>query len=122
MTDPSPQSDHHVRRLRKPAIALGIGFVAAIPLLTPNTYIHNVLILTFLLAILASGWNIMSGFTGYISLGHSAFIGVGAYTSGILAAQWICLPSWWRRWAALRQRLSPCCWASSPAGPAGRRS
>jgi branched-chain amino acid transport system permease protein len=87
MTHP-PQTDHRVRRLRKPAIALGIGFVAAIPLLTPNTYIHNVLILTFLLAILASGWNIMSGFTGYISLGHSAFIGVGAYTSGILAAQW----------------------------------
>ena len=30
----------------------------------------------------------MSGFTGYVSLGHSAFIGVGAYTAGILATRW----------------------------------
>ena len=45
------------------------------------------LILTFLLAIGATGWNIMGGFAGYISLGNSAFIGLGAYTTGILAAK-----------------------------------
>jgi len=69
-------------------IALGILFVAAIPFLTPSSYIHNVLILTFLLAVLGSGWNVISGLTGYVSLGHSAFIGVGAYTAGILAERW----------------------------------
>lgn len=69
-------------------IALGILFVAAIPFLTPSSYIHNVLILTFLLGVLGSGWNVMSGFTGYVSLGHSAFIGIGAYTAGILAGEW----------------------------------
>ena len=30
----------------------------------------------------------MAGYTGYVSLGHSAFIGVGAYTAGILAERW----------------------------------
>ena len=35
-----------------------------------------------------AGWNIIGGYTGYISLGHSAFIGVGAYTAGILAGGW----------------------------------
>ena len=45
------------------------------------------LILTFLLAIGATGWNIMGGYAGYIWLGNSAFIGLGAYATGILAAK-----------------------------------
>jgi branched-chain amino acid transport system permease protein len=73
---------------RRGIVAFGILFVAAIPFFTPSSYIHNVLILTFLLGVLGSGWNVMSGYTGYVSLGHSAFIGVGAYTAGILASQW----------------------------------
>jgi branched-chain amino acid transport system permease protein len=45
------------------------------------------LILTFVLAIGATGWNIMGGYAGYISLGNSAFVGLGAYATGILAAR-----------------------------------
>jgi len=45
------------------------------------------LIVTFMLAIGASGWNIMGGYAGYLSLGNSVFIGLGAYTTGILAAK-----------------------------------
>jgi len=62
--------------------------VALVPLFTPDTYIHNLLILTFVVAVTASGWNIMGGLTGYVSLGHGAFIGVGGYTAGILAQRW----------------------------------
>ncbi len=40
---------------------------------------------TVLISIIATlGLNILTGFTGQISLGHGAFIGVGAYTSGYL--------------------------------------
>jgi branched-chain amino acid transport system permease protein len=46
------------------------------------------MIMVFLLAIMASGWNIMGGYAGYISLGQSAFLGVGAYTTGIIANDW----------------------------------
>ena len=35
-------------------------------------------------AALASAWNIVGGFSGYISLGHAAFFGVGAYAVGII--------------------------------------
>lgn len=62
--------------------------VALVPLLTPNTYVQNVFILSFVVAVMASGWNIMGGYTGYVSLGHGAFIGIGGYTAGILAARW----------------------------------
>jgi branched-chain amino acid transport system permease protein len=51
----------------------------------------------FITLIAALGLNILTGFTGLISLGHGAFIGVGAYVSGILtihlgASFWIALP------------------------------
>lgn len=74
-------------RMPRLALAAGIAAIALVPVVTPNTYLHNMLILTFVLAILASGWNLMAD-TGYVSLGHSAFIGVGAYTGGVLAARW----------------------------------
>jgi branched-chain amino acid transport system permease protein len=57
------------------------------PLVSNDLYYQNMLIVTFMLAIGASGWNIMGGYAGYISLGNSAFIGLGAYTTGILAVR-----------------------------------
>jgi len=42
----------------------------------------GVIVLNF--AAFATGWNIMGGFTGYVSLGHVAFFGLGAYGTGLL--------------------------------------
>ena len=56
-----------------------VCFVAAIPFLTDNTYRLNVLILIFLLAVMASGWNIMAGYAGYISLGLCVHGGGGVH-------------------------------------------
>ena len=46
----------------------------------------------------AHGLNLLTGYTGQISLGHGAFMGVGAYTSGILFMKagwpfWLSLPA-----------------------------
>lgn len=43
---------------------------------------------TLLLAVLAQGWNIIGGYTGYPSFGNSVFYGLGAYGVGIAMAQW----------------------------------
>ncbi|MFC5823851.1 ABC transporter permease subunit [Nonomuraea insulae] len=59
------------------------------PVVNPwQPYPQAVLLLGFLLAIQATSWNIISGYAGYISLGHSMFLGVGSYTVGILALRW----------------------------------
>jgi ABC-type branched-subunit amino acid transport system ATPase component/ABC-type branched-subunit amino acid transport system permease subunit len=50
------------------------------PLLSDDLFYQNMIILSLLFAIGAVGLNVISGFGGYISLGQSAFIGVGAYT------------------------------------------
>ena len=46
-----------------------------------------------LLAVLAQGWNIIGGYTGYASFGNSVFYGLGAYGVGIAMVQWH-LPFW----------------------------
>jgi len=74
------------RWLRPAVITAGVLVLVLAPLgFTENTYIQTVLILTLLLVVSSSGWNIISGFAGYVSLGQGAFIGVGAYTVGILS-------------------------------------
>jgi branched-chain amino acid transport system permease protein len=49
-------------------------------------------------AIAAIGLNILTGFTGQISLGHAAFVAIGAYTTAVLAATygvpfWAAIPA-----------------------------
>ncbi|MEN3307848.1 MAG: branched-chain amino acid transport system ATP-binding protein livM [Micromonosporaceae bacterium] len=56
------------------------------PVINPwQPYPQGVMLLAFLLAIQASSWNIISGYSGYVSLGHSMFLGLGSYTTAIVA-------------------------------------
>jgi len=64
--------------------AVTVGLVVY-PLLSHNAYHQNVLLLAFLLAINASSWNIVGGYAGYVSLGQSVFLGIGAYAVAIAA-------------------------------------
>ncbi|HSC91461.1 MAG TPA: branched-chain amino acid ABC transporter ATP-binding protein/permease [Gaiellaceae bacterium] len=68
-------------------VALAAVGLLAYPLVTNDLYYQNMIILSTLLAIMASGWNIISGYTGYVSLGHSAFLGIGAYTTALLSVR-----------------------------------
>jgi branched-chain amino acid transport system permease protein len=47
-------------------------------------YLITILITVIVYAILAHSLNIITGHAGQISLGHSAFFGIGAYTSALL--------------------------------------
>lgn len=47
-------------------------------------YIKGVLTLTCIWSIVVLGLSVFTGFTGLFSLGHAAFVAVGAYTAGIL--------------------------------------
>jgi len=69
------------------AIVAGLGFIAVYPLVSDDLYYQNMIMLSLLLAIMGSGWNVISGFTGYVSLGQSAFLGIGAYTTAILSVR-----------------------------------
>jgi branched-chain amino acid transport system permease protein len=48
-----------------------------------NYWVHMLLYI-FMYIAMASSWNIIGGYSGYISLGHSVFFVAGAYLSGAL--------------------------------------
>ena len=69
------------------AILAFVGLLALYPVVVSNAYFRYVGVLTVMYMALATSWNIMGGFTGYVSLGHSAFFGLGAYATGLLATK-----------------------------------
>ncbi|MED4352824.1 branched-chain amino acid ABC transporter permease [Schinkia azotoformans] len=52
-----------------------------------NNYLLALINLCAIATIGAHGLNILTGYTGLISLGHAAFIGVGAYTAAVFSTQ-----------------------------------
>lgn len=60
--------------------------IAFLPLVLPNSFYYDIVILIGINAIVCVGLNLLIGYTGQISLGHAGFYGIGAYFSGILGA------------------------------------
>jgi len=86
--------------LAVPGKAIILAFfvvVFMIPLFVTNHYILNVLIVAAIYAIFATSWDLISGYTGQVNLGHALFFGVGAYTVAILNVNygyptWLAIP------------------------------
>ncbi len=83
------------RRLRRDALlfALMICVYLAAGSLVKNSYYQLMLTLVPIWAAMGLSWNLFSGYSGLISFGHAAFIGVGAYTVALSAA-YLCVTPW----------------------------
>jgi branched-chain amino acid transport system permease protein len=77
-------------------IAAAILVMAAVPLVTRNSYLLHVLILTMIFGIFASAWNLVAGFAGLKTFGHHAFFGIGAYVSALLS-----IKAGWSPWLTI---------------------
>jgi branched-chain amino acid transport system permease protein len=60
-----------------------VVFFGLVPVVYSAPYQHNIAVLICLTALMATGWNLLGGFTGQISLGHALFFGIGAYTVAV---------------------------------------
>jgi len=70
---------------RKALLLLPVAALAVLlPLVAPDPSTTNIAVFTMMYVGLATAWNIMGGYTGYISLGHAAFFGFGAYALGLI--------------------------------------
>ncbi|MBI4560934.1 MAG: branched-chain amino acid ABC transporter permease [Candidatus Rokubacteria bacterium] len=71
-----------------------VAWLTILPLFATG-YVISFTIQIFMWSALAASWNLISGFTGYVSFGHVAFFGVGAYTGALLItkAGWHWLPA-----------------------------
>jgi branched-chain amino acid transport system permease protein len=61
-----------------------VGLMAAFPYVFTEPWVVNIAIFTVMYAALGTAWNLLGGFSGYLSLGHAAFFGMGAYGEAIL--------------------------------------
>ncbi len=80
------------------AAVVGLALLAAIPLMTSNSYYVHMVGTIMIYAILLFGLDIVVGYTGQVSLGHSGLFGVGSYTAGVLflklgAPLWMIIPA-----------------------------
>lgn len=76
-------------RKRTPLLILAAGIALAfVPQLGLPAFYDSLLYLMLHWVVLATSWNILSGYSGYFSFGHGAFFGAGIYTSANLMARW----------------------------------
>ncbi len=67
-------------------LILGIVFLvvfAAAPAFLPEAYVYLVGMM-FLFLILVISWDVIVGYTGQVNLGHTVFVGLGAYTAALM--------------------------------------
>jgi branched-chain amino acid transport system permease protein len=58
--------------------------VLVVPFIMPGEFFQHLLVMSVIFSLLALGYNAQFGYAGLFNLGHSAFFGLGAYTSAIL--------------------------------------
>ncbi len=65
-------------------ILVVIAAIALFPWFNIPVYFVSLLFTVFLYVVLAVSWNFIGGYAGYLSFGHVAFFGIGAYSTAIL--------------------------------------
>ena len=65
-------------------LAAGAAILIALPLVIKNSFAVDIFIRILLFSFIGVAWNLMGGYAKQLSLGHSAYFGLGAYTSTIM--------------------------------------
>ncbi len=72
-------------------ITIAVSFIVLVFLLIPvfvtTPYALNIFVLTFYMSTLSMAWNLLGGMTGQNSLGHAAYMGLGAYACCLLVVK-----------------------------------
>ena len=76
-----------LRLQRHHNIALIAAAAAALPFLLPGGYAVHLATVTGINTIVVLGLNLLMGYAGQVSLGQAAFVGIGAYASGVLTVK-----------------------------------
>ena len=69
------------------SLVLACSGLALVPFLSLPAFYDSFFYVLFYWISLATSWSILSGYAGYFSLGHAAFLGAGMYTSATLATK-----------------------------------
>jgi branched-chain amino acid transport system permease protein len=82
--------DQDIRILKHSGYWWSYGLLLALLAVAPfvvSDYLQSQLVFVFIYAMVGVGLMILTGFTGQASIGHAAFLAIGAYTAGVLSAK-----------------------------------
>jgi len=85
---PPATGDRRARLARLGGTAILLVIAAIFPLVVSDALYTQFAVLTMIYVAAVAAWNLFSGYSGYISLGHAVFFGTGAYTVGLLTEHW----------------------------------
>ncbi|MGH2859570.1 MAG: branched-chain amino acid ABC transporter permease [Solirubrobacteraceae bacterium] len=87
-------------------VAVGVTFLVAaavfllFPVVVTDPAATSIAVFALIFAVAASAWNIFSGYSGYLALGHAVFFGSGGYAVALAAQDWH-VPGGWTVFALL---------------------
>ncbi|HEX9352912.1 MAG TPA: branched-chain amino acid ABC transporter permease [Streptosporangiaceae bacterium] len=86
--EPPAGRDRWATAIRLGLLAVLLMIAAIFPLVITNALYTQFAVDTMIYVGAVAAWNLFSGYSGYIALGHAVFFGSGAYTVGLLTRQW----------------------------------
>lgn len=97
----SQRSAGFLSRLTNPRVycaLIALAMLLIVPVLIDSTFVVHVFVTICIFGALSTAWNIVGGYAGQLSLGHTVFYGIGAYTTALLI-QHFGLSPWIGMWA-----------------------
>jgi branched-chain amino acid transport system permease protein len=85
-TDPETPPARRGKRLG--AVTLICALFLAFPLIVTSPTWTSIIFFALIFMTAASAWNIFSGYSGYLALGHAVFFGTGGYAVAMACASW----------------------------------
>jgi branched-chain amino acid transport system permease protein len=76
------------------AIIVVVVIFAVFPLLVTDPSTTSIAVFTLVFMVAAAAWNIFSGYSGYLALGHAVFFGAGGYAVALAAQDWHVAGGW----------------------------
>jgi|HubBroStandDraft_6_1064221.scaffolds.fasta_scaffold355477_2 branched-chain amino acid transport system permease protein len=83
-----------------PLLFVVVAVFAVFPLVFSDVTTTSIAVYTLIFMVSASAWNIFSGYSGYLALGHAVFFGTGAYTVALTEQDWH-VPAGWAVFALM---------------------
>jgi branched-chain amino acid transport system permease protein len=82
------------------AIAVALIVFALFPVVFTDPQTTSIAVFTLIFMVSTCAWNIFSGYSGYLALGHAVFFGCGGYAVALAARDWH-VPGGWAVFALL---------------------
>ncbi len=88
-------SRERLRRAIAPAaIAVAFAVLALFGVVVQDPATTSIAVFTLVFMTATSAWNIFSGYSGYLALGHAVFFGTGGYAVALAAQDWHVKGGW----------------------------